>query len=308
VARADELVESARQGVRLGVLRQEDLLSAEARALEVGYQLAESRTQARSAVHQLKQLMGLEREQALEIKPQQPEYYPPAGADDLVERAMKDNAGLRLAKAEDEYQSLGLELAKAAQGPRFNLIGRYGLEGESFPGPDKYAGAMLQCDISFGDNSAKVFYDLERQYENRTAFYYQDQDLYRKGLRLSFLDGNGTVVQEAEARYQRQKAREELRAARLKLRADLLSLLEELNRQEQMRGLAAKQRDLQGERVSVARGKAAAGAATPAEVLERELDLANAQARLLQADYERDRILATVCLITGDQLKLKDAP
>jgi outer membrane protein TolC len=221
---------------------------------------------------------------------------------------MKDNAGLRLAKAEDEYQSLGLELAKAAQGPRFNLIGRYGLEGESFPGPDKYAGAMLQCDISFGDNSAKVFYDLERQYENRTAFYYQDQDLYRKGLRLSFLDGNGTVVQEAEARYQRQKAREELRAARLKLRADLLSLLEELNRQEQMRGLAAKQRDLQGERVSVARGKAAAGAATPAEVLERELDLANAQARLLQADYERDRILATVCLITGDQLKLKDAP
>jgi outer membrane protein TolC len=221
---------------------------------------------------------------------------------------MQDNASLRLAKAEDEYQSMGLELAKAAQGPRFNLIGRYGLEGESFPGPDKYAGAMIQCDISFGDNSAKLFYDLERQYENRTAFYFENQDLYRKGLRLSFLDNNGGRVQEAEARYQRQKAREELRAARLKLRAELLSLLEELQRQEQMRELAAKQCDLQGERVSVARGKSADGAATPAEVLERELDLANAQARLVQADFERDRLLATLCLVTGDQLKLKDAP
>jgi outer membrane protein TolC len=274
----------------------------------VGYQLAESRAQAINAGHTLKQLMGLEREQALDVKAQSPEYHPPGGAEELVERAMQDNAGLRLAKAEDEYQGLGLELAKAAQGPRFNLIGRYGAEGESFPGPDKYAGAMVQCDISFGDSSAKVFYDLESQRENRTAFYFQDQDLYRKGLRLSFLDNNGTVVQEAEARYQRQKAREELRAARLKLRAELLSLLEELRRQEQMRELAAKQRDLHGERVSVVRGRAAAGAATPAEVLERELDLANAQARLTQADFERDRLLATLCLVTGDQLKLKDAP
>lgn len=75
-----------------------------------------------------------------------------------------------------------------------------------------------------------------------------------------------------------------------------------------MHELASKQSDLQGERLAVARAKAEAGSATPAEVLERELDLANARARLIQWDFERDRILATICLITGDQLKLKDAP
>ena len=308
VAKAAELVEGARRGVGLGVLRQEDLLAAEARALEVSYQVAESRSQARASGFALKQLMGLEREQALELKAQRPDYYPQGNAEALVERTMTANASLRWAKAEDEYQSLGLALAQAAQGPRFNLIGRYGLEGESFPGPDKYAGVMLQCDISWGDHSAKAFYDFERQFENRTSFYFEQQDLYRKGLRLSLFDGNGSQVQEAEALFNRQKAREELREARLRMRADLLSLLEELKRQEQMRELAAKQSDLQGERLAVARAKAEAGAATPAEVLERELDLANAKARLIQSDFERDRILATICLMTGDQLKLKDAP
>jgi hypothetical protein len=60
------------------------------------------------------------------------------------------------------------------------------------------------------------------------------------------------VAQEVKARYKRQKAREELRTARLRLRAVPLSLLEEL---------AAKQRDLQSERLSVVCGRTAVCAA-----------------------------------------------
>lgn len=88
------------------------------------------------------------------------------------------------AQPEELYQSLGLGVAETLSMPRFSLVGRYGLEGEEFPGPDKYSGVVVQCDINFGDVSAKTFYDYEHQKENETAFYFCDQELHRKGLRL----------------------------------------------------------------------------------------------------------------------------
>ncbi len=304
---ARELVEAARRGVRDGYQRVEDLLAAEARLLEVSYQTADSATQARTAALKLKELMGLEPERALTLKPQRPDYQPPTQADDILNLAYRRNAGLLHAQAEDRYQSLGLVSAESFSLPRLNLIGRYGYEGLDFPGDDKYAGVMLQCDISFGDVSARAYADMEHQFENETAFYEEQKDLYRKGLRLSFLDGNSPEVGIAEARLNRRKAHDEVRETRQRLATDVLTLLEELQRQGQLLDLANKQSELYGERLRVVRAKFEAGAATPAEVLEREVDLVQARTKAVQARFERWRVLALLCLLSGQELKCLDA-
>ena len=64
--------------------------------------------------------------------------------------------------------------------------------------------------------------------------------------------------------------------------------------------------DLGGERVAVARAKREAGTATPAEVLEREMDLAESRAKMIQAAYERQRVLTMLCLLSGQALTCKD--
>ena len=304
---ARELVEAARRGVRDGYQRVEDLLAAEARLLEVSYQTADSATQARTAALKLKELMGLEPERALTLKPQRPDYQPPAQADAILNLAYRRNAGLLYAQSEDRYQSLGLASAQSFSWPRLNLIGRYGYEGLDFPGDDKYAGVMLQCDVNFGDVSAKAYADMEHQFENDTAFYYEQKDLYRKGLRLSFLDGNSPDVSIAEARLNRRKAHDDVRETKQRLATDVLTLLEELQRQGQLLDLANKQSELYGERLRVVRAKFEAGAATPAEVLEREVDLVQARTKAVQARYERWRVLALLCLLSGQELKCLDA-
>ena len=304
---ARELVEAARRGVREGYQRVEDLLAAEARLLEVSYQTADHESQSRAAALKLKELMGLEPEQALELKPQRPLYQPPQRPDDLLSQALKRNAGLLFAQAEDHYHSLGLSSALSLGLPRLNLIGRYGFEGLDFPGDDKYAGVMLQCDVSFGDVSAKAYADMEHQYVNPTAFYYEQKDLYRKGLRLSFLDGNSPEVGIAEARLNKRRAHDEARDARQRLTTQVLGLLEELQRQGQLFDLAGKQAELYAERLRVVRAKFEAGAATASEVLEREVDLVQARAKAAQAGYERWRVLALLCLLSGQELRCVDA-
>lgn len=304
---ARELVEAARRGVRDGYQRVEDLLAAEARLLEVSYQTADSESQARTSALKLKELMGLEPERALSLKPQRPDYQPPAQADAILNLAYHRNAGLLYAQSEDRYQSLGLASAQSFSWPRLNLIGRYGYEGLDFPGDDKYAGVMLQCDVNFGDVSAKAYADMEHQFENNTAFYYEQKDLYRKGLRLSFLDGNSPDVSIAEARLNRRKAHDDVRETKQRLATDVLTLLEELQRQGQLLDLANKQAELYGERLRVVRAKFEAGAATPAEVLEREVDLVQARTKAVQARYERWRVLALLCLLSGQELKCLDA-
>ncbi|MFZ5584820.1 MAG: TolC family protein [Thermodesulfobacteriota bacterium] len=303
---ARELVAAARQGVKEGYQRLEDLLAAEAKLLEVSYQVADSESQARSAGLRLKELIGLGPDQALELRPQSPVFTPPE-ADALMNQALKSNPSLLHAQAEDQYQSLGLSAAEALAMPRLNLIGRYGLEGLDFPGPDKYAGVMLQCDVNFGDVGARAYTDLEHQYVNETAFYDQQKDLYRKGLRLSILDGNSPAVSIAEARHNRRKAHDDARDTRERLRTQVLTLLEELKRQGDLLALASKQSELYAERLSVVRAKFNAGAATPAEVLEREVDLVQARGKAVQARYERWRVLALLCLISGQELTCHDA-
>ena len=304
---ARDLVEAARRGVKEGYQRVEDLLAAEARLLEVSYQTADHESQARTSALKLKELMGLDQERALELRPQQPVYEPPDQADAILNLAIRRNAGLLYAQAEDRYQSLGLSSAQSFSLPRLNLIGRYGFEGLEFPGDDKYAGVMLQCDVNFGDVSAKAYADMEHQYINDTAFYYEQKDLYRKGLRLSFLDGNSPDVGIAEARLNRRKAHDEVRDTRQRLATNVLSLLEELKRQGQLLDLASKQAELYAERLRVVRAKFEAGAATPAEVLEREVDLVQARTKAVQARYERWRVLALLCLLSGQELQCVDA-
>lgn len=305
-AKASELVEGARQGVREGYQRLEDLLHAEARLLEVSYKVTENQSQARASAVRLKELLGLEREEVLNLKPQAPEFSPPAAPEGVLEQTFKRNAALLQAQSEELYQSLGLGVAETLSMPRLSLVGRYGLEGEDFPGPDKYSGVMLQCDISFGDVSAKTYYDYEHQSQNDSAFYFRDQELHRKGLKLSFLDGSSPAVSLAEARHLRRKAHDEVRDTKGKLQTQVLSLWEELKRYNELYQLATKQVDLGGERVGVARAKREAGTATPAEVLEREMDLAEAKAKMIQAGYERYRVLAMLCLLSGQNLSCKD--
>lgn len=306
VAKAGDLVAGARQGVKEGYQRLEDLLHAEARLLEVSYKVTESKSQAQAAAYQIKELIGYEREQSVALEPQAPEFNPPAGAEQVLDQTFKHNASLKAAQAEDLYQSLGLGVAESLDMPRFSLVGRYGTEGDDFPGPDKYAGVMLQCDISFGDSSAKLYADYEHQNENPSAFYFQDQDINRRGLHLAFLDGSSNAQSRAEARLSRRKARDEVRDLRAKLETKILSLWDELKRQNELLALAAKQADLNSERVSVVRARREAGAATPAEVLEREMDLAEARTKVIQATYERYRVLAMLCLLSGQPLVCKD--
>ena len=111
----------------------------------------------------------------------------------------------------------------------------------------------------------------------------------------------------AEARLNRRKAHDEARDTRQRLATDVLSLLEELQRQGQLLDLATKQAELYGERLRVVRAKFEAGAATPAEVLEREVDLVQARTKAVQARYERWRVLAILCLLSGQELKCLDA-
>jgi outer membrane protein TolC len=305
-AKASELVEGARQGVREGYQRLEDLLHAEARLLEVSYKVTENQSQSRASAVRLKELVGLERAEALDLKPQAPDFSPPPSPEGMLEQTFKRNAALLQAQSEELYQSLGLGVAETLSMPRVSLVGRYGMEGEDFPGPDKYSGLMLQCDISFGDVSAKTYYDYESQKENETAFYFRNEELHRKGLKLSFLDGSSPAVSLAEARYLRKKAHDEVRDTRGKLQTQVLSLWEELKRYDDLYQLASKQVDLGGERVAVARAKREAGTATPAEVLEREMDLAESRAKMIQSGYERHRVLAMLCLLSGQTLSCKD--
>jgi outer membrane protein TolC len=307
-AKADELVQGARQGVKEGYQRLEDLLHAEARLLEVAYKVTENQSQARASAVRLKELLGLEREEVLALKPQAPDFSPPSAPEAVLDQALKRNASLLQAQSEELYHSLGLSVAETLSMPRFSLVGRYGQEGEEFPGPDKYSGLMLQCDISFGDVSAKTYYDYEHQKQNETSFYFQDQELHRKGLKLSFLDGSSPGASLAEARYQRKKAHDEVRDTRGRLQTQVLSLWEELKRYNELHQLASKQVDLGNERVAVARAKREAGTATPAEVLEREMDLAESRSKMIQAGFERYRVLAMLCLISGQNLSCKDVP
>jgi outer membrane protein TolC len=226
----------------------------------------------------------------------------------VLDQALRRNPSLLQAQSEELYQSLGLNVAETLSMPRFSLVGRYGQEGEELPGPDKYSGLMLQCDISFGDVSAKTYYDYEHQKQNETSFYFQDQELHRKGLKLSFLDGTSPGASLAEARYQRKKAHDDVRDTRGRLQTQVLSLWEELKRYNELRELASKQVDLGNERVAVARAKREAGTATPAEVLEREMDLAESRSKMIQASFERYRVLAMLCLISGQNLSCKDVP
>ncbi len=305
-AKAAKLVESARQGVKEGYQRLEDLLHAEARLLEVSYKVTDYKSQARASAVRLKELLGMEREEVLTLKPQAPDYTPPPAPEQILDQTLKKNASLLQAQSEELYQSLGLGVAETLSMPRFSLVGRYGMEGEDFPGPDKYSGVMLQCDISFGDVSAKTYYDYEHQKQNEAAFYFQEQELHRKGLKLSFLDGSSPATSLAEARYLRKKAHDEVRDTRGKLQTQVLSLWEELKRYSELYQLASKQVDLGGERVAVARAKREAGTATPAEVLEREMDLAESRAKMIQAAYERQRVLTMLCLLSGQALTCKD--
>lgn len=306
LGKARQLQELARRGYDLGKLRKEDVLSASAKRLDVAYQAAEAKSESRQAAYQLKELLKMPREQKLNVRDQEPDYKPPQGPDDLLARAQRANPELLHAKASEDYQRLGLSAAEAKEGPRFNLVGRYGLEGDDFPGPDKFYSVMLNFEMNFGDSTASAFYGTEHQFQNEVAFYEKARDLQRKGVRLSLLDGSSPAAEIAEARMKRLQARDEVLDTRAKLRSEILSLWEDLQRQRSLMDLAGQQRALQTERLAVARARLGAGNAPPAEVLERQLDLADAEVRLVKARFDRARILSQMCILTGGKLCLKD--
>ncbi len=306
LAKARQLQDLAQHGFDLGHLRKEDVLSASAKRLEVAYQAEEAASESREAAYQLKELLKMPREQVLKVRDQEPDYKPPKGPDELLDQAQKANPELLHARASEDYQKLGLSAAEAKEGPRFNLVGRYGLEGDDFPGPDKFYSVMLNFEMNFGDSTATAFYGTEHQFENRFAFYDRERDLQRKGVKLSILDGSSPAAEIAEARMRRLQARDEVLDTRAKLRSELLTLWQELERQRARMDLAGQQQSLQSERLAVARARLKTGSAPPAKVLERQLDLADAEVRLVEARFDRARILSQMCILTGGELCLKD--
>lgn len=307
VAKAQRLVDLARQGVQLGGLRREELLKAQAKLFEVKYDLARVRSRMLSSGFELKALLGLERHRALDLKPQQPAFRPPP-EEVFLRRALEKNPLVQFYRAEELYRRLALEAARDQDGPQVDLVGRYGFEGDDFPGEEKYYGLMVQLKMRLGDNSATAFYDHEHQFENPTALYYRERDLRRKGLRFSFLDGGSQQSELAQALLERHRARLELRDQRRKLATRVHSLYQELRRNDSLYHLAQGQVSLERERLETTRTRYQNGAATPAEVLERELDLAQAQARLIQARRDRSRVLTLLCLLGGGSLVMEDEP
>lgn len=308
IVKARELVELSKKALQFGKLRKEDLLKAEAKLYEALYEVAQSESAARKAALQLKELIGLPRHRRLELRHQVPAFCPPKDPEKLIEDALPKNPLVSAAQSEALYQKLGLDVAQSEGGPSLNLVGRYGYEGDSWPGGDKFYGLALMYEMRFGDSSAKAFYDYEHQFENLVALYDRARDLHRKGLRFSFLDGNSTAKQLAEARLRRRQAHYELRETKMRVATELRTLMQDLRHSQALAQFAAKEMALAQERVSTASAKVKLGAATYAEVLERELDLAGSQARMINARYEQYRVLALLCLQSGRNLVLEDAP
>ncbi|MGD9123524.1 MAG: TolC family protein [Desulfarculaceae bacterium] len=305
-AKAKELAALAKKGVDLGQQTKGDQLAAEARVFQVAFDLAKSRSEADTALLRLKELIGLSPEQALKVMPEEPMYEPPEQSEGLLERAMDKNPILSFAQADEKYHQLGMEAAASQEGSRLNLVGRFGLEGDYFPGEEKFYGVMMVWEMSLGDNSLRAFYDFEHQFENPTAFYYEERNLRRKGVKLSFLDGSSVAPAVAEARLKRRQAHFNLLDNRKELKTRLLSLWQEHKKQIALSLLAQKEKALQLERLSAARTRLLAGSVTPAEVLETELDLAEAQVKLVQSRWEDARIRALLCLLSGMDLKCKE--
>ncbi|MCB2187000.1 MAG: TolC family protein [Deltaproteobacteria bacterium] len=303
---AGDEVATAQRGLDLGRLRREDLLAAQARQAEIRYDQVRYQSQAREAAHHLNELMGYSREARFTTVPQAPLYNPPSQAEDLLQQALEHNAALGFARAEATYREVSFRHAKALDNSRVNLVGRFGLEGDTFPGPEKNAALMLVWELPIGDNSVKAFYEHERLFQNDYAFYFQEHDLRRKGLQFSFLDGSSKEPDIAERAYELRKAKGELADNLNQLKTKVFSLWEELRRQSELLELARQEEDLSRERVAVARARQAAGAEKPEEVLKREMDLARSQARALEAQCGRWRVLATMCLLSGGDLRLRE--
>lgn len=306
LSQAQELQELAQKGYDLGQLRREELLAASAKRLEVAYEAAQADSESKQAAYELKELLGMPREYVLKVKNQEPDYKTPATADELLYKAQSNNVALQHARASEKYHLLGLQAAEAEEMSRFNLEGAYGLEGDEFPGNDKFYSLMLTWEMNFGDSTAKAFYGREHQYENPWAFYDKERDLQRKGISFSVLDGSSKAIAIAKARMERLRARDDAIDAQDKLRTELLVLWQELKRQRSLMDLAGQQQNLQTERLAVARTRFDTGSAPPAEVLERQLDLADAEAKLIEARSERARILSQMCILSGEELCLKD--
>ena len=295
-------VREAQEGVERGVLLREDLLDAKARLAELEYEATLAQSKAREALYRLKELMGIERAMAMELKSQLPDFKMPEKPDEILKMAMKNNPSLVFSRSQRSYHDLGLKLARSKDSSRFNLVGRFALEGDEFPGDEKNYVLGLVWEMPFGDNTLKAYYEGERQFENEVALYYKNQSFQRKGVTLSLLDGSSQAESIAENAYLLSKAQGELSENVRQLRIRILQLLEELNRQKELGALAEEQTKLNQERVQVARSLEKLGRTPPEEVLKRQQDLARSTAKSLEARYEKARILATLCLLAGDKL------
>ena len=299
---ARQQVKEAQEGVERGVLLREDMLDAKARLAELEYEATLAQSKAREALYRLKELMGIDRAMALELKPQLPTFKIPENSDAILKMAMKNNPSLVFSRAERSYRDLGLKLARSKDSSRFNLVGSFAFEGDEFPGDEKNYVVGLVWEMPFGDNTFKAYYKGERQFENEYALYYKNQSFQRKGISVSLLDGNSQAESIAENAYMLSKAQGELSENVRQLRIRILQLMEELKRQNELGALAEEQTKLNQERVQVARSLEKLGRTPPEEVLKRQQDLARSTAKSLDARYEKARIQATLCLLAGDKL------
>ena len=305
---ARELAARVRQGVDQGLQRREDWLAAQARYLEASYDHAQGLSQAREEAGKLKALVGLPRAQRLELKAQEPANQPLPDARRAVAQALRDSPLVLAAQAQERLSETELRLAQERQGPRLDLEWRYGVEGDDFPGEEKSVLVMVKYQMTFGETGASAFYGWEHQFANPASFYYEQMDLQRKGISLNWLGEDTPTVTLARARARRLAAKGELRRRRLELRMRVAGLWEEYQRNQALLELAQGQVALGQERVQVARAKSDQGGLTPGERLDRELELARARDKEAEAVCQRARVVASLCLLSGRPLQLKEMP
>ena len=233
-----ELMKQVRTQREMRVATEIDFLNIESQYYQVLYQLESSKNDALSANLGLKQSMNVQLDGTLPIDLRmnfvkvRPEF------NDLLKRAVENNADIRVKALTLESAKYGIDIYEAKKKPHVDMRGSYGMLGEAFHDTEAFEDGKASIDqekewflgvqgsIPMGPNS--VEYEQTKHVYGPTVLALTGSEDWRHHMTLNLFDQFGRITDEKQAQYALLQAESDYRdvsnEVTLRLRDEFYSL------------------------------------------------------------------------------------
>ncbi len=235
ISEVSRLVKTQRE---MRVATEIDSLNVESQYYQVLYQLEASKNDALSANLNLKQSMNIQMEGALPVDLRMNFVKVNPALDDLLKRALENNADIRVRALSLESAKYGIDIYEAKKKPRVDVRGSYSMLGEAFHDTEAFEDGKASIDqekewflgvqgsVPLGKNS--VEYEQIKHVYGPTVLSLTGSEDWRHHLAFNLFDRFGAVTDEKQAQYALLQAESDYKDASgevtLRLRTEFFSL------------------------------------------------------------------------------------